>query len=141
MDDEKVARTCFATQARRAARHLSRMYDDALRPHGIKVSQFSILIAASVSRGQATITELADELGLERSTLSRNLRPLERCGLIEIGEEQQHRSREVALTSKGRQLVDKAYGDWAQVQERARRQLPAAESDILGSLRMLQTID
>ncbi|MBV7259399.1 MarR family winged helix-turn-helix transcriptional regulator [Erythrobacter crassostreae] len=140
MDDKLIANTCYATRARRAARHLSRMYDDALRPHGIKVSQFSILVAASVSRGDATITELADELGLERSTLSRNLQPLERRGLVEIGEEQQHRSRQVLLTAQGERLIEDAYGDWARVQDRARGQLPIDESAILGSLSALNAI-
>lgn len=121
--DARIAATCFAHRTRMAARALNRVYDKALRDTGLKGTQLSLLVAAGMSDGKATITELADKLGLERSTLSRNLDPLERRELIALGAEGRHRSRTVQLTPAGRALLDDAYPRWADAQARVEQAL------------------
>ena len=88
-----IARACLATHARRASRALTRRYDRALEPFDLRVTQFSVLVAASLADEEVSITDLADVLGLERSGLSRNLGPLVRRGLIALGPESRHRDR------------------------------------------------
>jgi len=70
-----VATVCVCRKTRETARKISRLYDDLLQPAGIKATQFTLLAAISV-QGDATLTELAESLGMDRTTLSRNLKPL-----------------------------------------------------------------
>jgi predicted transcriptional regulator len=72
---------CFALQAPKTANLLARVYNPALEPLGVEISQFSRLAAVALERSDS-ITELAGALGAERSTLARSLRLLERDGLI-----------------------------------------------------------
>lgn len=121
--DRIIFDTCMATRSRIAARALSRAYDDALRPVDLKVTQFAVLVGAALSGGGKTITELADALGLERSSLSRNLAPLERRGLVALGPETQHRARHVDITPDGRALIDAATPLWRRVQDDLKERL------------------
>lgn len=132
-----IADTCMASRARLAARSLSRTYDDALRPANLKVSQMAVLVAASLSDGRYTISELADAMGLERSSLSRNLDPLERRGLVEVGPETQHRARHVSLTARGRAVLDEATPLWEQAQADLRRKLGSRWTDTMAGLDIL----
>jgi DNA-binding MarR family transcriptional regulator len=112
-----MADGCFANRLRRAARAISRHYDAALRPVGLKVSQLSVLVAAQTGAGRLTIVDLAERLGMDRSTLSRNLDPLERRGLVRLGPEERHRARRVALTEAGAALIEAAYPLWQRAQD------------------------
>ena len=91
---------CFALQARKTANLLARLYSAVLEPVGLEISQFSTLAAVALERSDS-ITELAGALGVERSTLTRNLKVLERDGLIVLCE-RQGRCSMSRLTSKGR---------------------------------------
>src|SRR5260370_3020293 len=87
---------CSAAVLRMAARRVSQFYDAYLAPEGLKVSQYSVLSTAARRRDQApTVNELAEELGMDRSTLGHNLRPLERAGLVavDVGEDAQRLRR------------------------------------------------
>jgi DNA-binding MarR family transcriptional regulator len=132
-----VAQTCIATRSRIAARTLSRIYDDALRPLDLKITQFAVLVAASMSNGKLTISELADELALERSSLSRSLDPLERRGLVTIGPETQHRARHVGITDEGRALLTEAMPLWDGAQSRIKLRLGTQWDGALDALRRL----
>ncbi len=113
----EVERECAALRARIASRKVSRIFDEALRPLGLKVTQFTLL--AAIERGApSSITELAEALAMERTTLTRNLRVLERRGLIEIGPEGRHRSRPLRVTKKGEALLHAALPVWRNVQDR-----------------------
>jgi len=109
-DLEAIGRTCFALHARMTARLLSRTYEAALRPLGLKLPQFGIL--GAVGHG-ATVSEtvLAERLGLERTTLVRNLKILAQKGWIEPvagnGRGLRHR-----LTPTGQALLDAAIPLW-----------------------------
>lgn len=108
---------CNCTQLRRAARKATRLYDQALAPVGLKVTQFSLL--RTVDRlEQPSISNLASATGLERSTLGRNLRPLEKLGLIALSGGEDLRMRRVELTDRGRSKLDQGADCWAKAQAR-----------------------
>ncbi len=133
-----VAETCMATRSRMAARAVSRIYDQVLRPLDLKNTQFAVLVAAYGSNGDCTISDLADMLGLDRTSLTRNLTPLERRGLIEIGPETRHRARHVGLSSRGRVLLEQALPLWESAQQKLQDNLgsDAWESTLLALRRL-----
>ena len=116
--------SCLCTQLRRASRGVTRRYDDALAAVGLGVAQFSLL--RHVQRlGQPSISLLADAMGLDRSTLGRNLRVLEEQGLVQLGEGRDLRAREVRLTEAGLQRIEQALPLWEQVQRELNARLGA----------------
>jgi DNA-binding MarR family transcriptional regulator len=133
---EDMAEACFANRLRRAARAISRYYDAALKPVDLKVSQLCVLAAAQKSGGALTIVNLAENLGMDRSTLSRNLDPLERRGLIALGPEERHRARRVGITPSGEALLETAYPLWACAQAGA----AAMAADLPGALHQLNPL-
>jgi DNA-binding MarR family transcriptional regulator len=130
---------CFALQARKTANLLARLYNAVLEPLGLEISQFSTLAAVALERSDS-ITDLAGALGVERSTLTRNLKVLARDGLIVLSERQGRRSM-YRLTSKGRRMLSKALPRWIDVQARVATALSnssAPELDPYKSLRLLR---
>jgi len=114
---EDVTQRCTAGRLLRAARRITREYDDALRPVDLTIAQFGLLNA--VGRFEPdSISELADLLALDRTTLSRNLKPLEKAGLIFRGEEGDGRRRRLLLTTLGVRRLEEAYPLWQEVQNR-----------------------
>ena len=107
---------------RTAARLVTSIYDEVLRPVGLRATQFAVLTAVGVD-GSMSITALAQLLGMDRSTLSRNLGPLEREGLIKIGAEGWRRSRTLDITKKGRTRFRDALPLWERAQEALCRKL------------------
>ncbi len=93
------------------------MFDDALRPTGIRATQLGLLLAMR-GAGTQTITALAELLVMDRTTLSRNLKPLENQGLVRIECGEDRRVRTVATTPAGCRAVERALPLWAAVQER-----------------------
>ena len=109
--------SCHCMALRRAARRISAMYDDALSATGLRATQFAILATLNASDG-ISVNELADQLDLDRTTTGKNLRPLERDGLIAIVvSAKDRRSRVIALTPAGRRRVGEAFPLWAQAQK------------------------
>jgi DNA-binding MarR family transcriptional regulator len=101
IDNDSVVRECNCLAIRQAARHVTQFYDQVLAPSGLRATQFAILGRLSRS-GPMTINELAAALVMDRTTLGRNLLPLERDGLIEIGPgASDRRRREARLTAAG----------------------------------------
>ena len=109
--------TCMCHKARMAARVVTRAYDDALRPTGLRATQVSVLAAVG-ARGALSIKSLADALQMERSTLTRNLRPLEKRGYVELAPERRYRSRVLTLTSAGRAALVSALPLWEGAQRK-----------------------
>ncbi|CAK9888009.1 MULTISPECIES: MarR family winged helix-turn-helix transcriptional regulator [Pseudomonas] len=106
---------CICTHLRRAARGVSRHYDEALEGFGINVAQFSLL--RHLRRlDQPSISTLAEAMGLDRSTLGRNLRVLQADGLVALAEGQDLRNRIVLLTEQGRARLLAAEPAWEQAQ-------------------------
>jgi DNA-binding MarR family transcriptional regulator len=116
-----IGEACVCFNIRKAARTLTQFYEGVLRPSGLRVGQFSVLVALKV-RGPVTLGDLAATTVTDRTTLTRNLKPLERQGFlkIEIGEDP--RSRRVSLTEAGLDALSDALPLWdhAQAQIAAR---------------------
>jgi DNA-binding MarR family transcriptional regulator len=113
---------CVCATARMAARSLTRIYDRALEPAGIRTTQFSVL-ARLLEEGPLPLTHLAGRLAMDRTTLARDLRPLERRGLVAISVGADRRVRMAELTPAGRRLVDQVRPLWKQVQRDVRAEL------------------
>ena len=113
---------CACLKIRTAARALTRFYDDAFRPVGLRATQLSVLVAVASSEA-VSIASLSRLLGMDRSTLTRNLKPLEEKGLVALGPEGHHRSRTLSITSRGEQLVRKALPLWEKTQQNLREEL------------------
>lgn len=105
-----------------ADRMITRAYDEALRPCGLRITQFTLLVAIGYG-APGSISELADWLAMERTTLTRNLKLLENEGLIETRAGAHHRSRASGLTPSGKAKLDEAYPLWLAVQKRYREGL------------------
>ena len=105
-----------------AARAVTRAYDDALRPVGLRATQLAVLIAVGIE-GAVSITALAKLMGMDRLTLTRNLRPLEREGLVAVGLEGWRRSRTLEITNNGRTRLREALPHWKRAQDTLRRKL------------------
>ena len=113
---------CVCVNLRRAARAMTALYDEALSASGIKVTQFSLL--RSVQRNEpVSVSALSGDLDLDRTTLARNLDPLQRDGLIALAPGSDRRVTEVRLTSRGRKAVAKALPLWEQAQQEIGRRL------------------
>ena len=110
-----VAATCFCMNIRKASRVITQLYDEALKPSGLLVSQFTVLVALA-SVGSITMTQLAEALVMDRTTLTRNLKPLEREGLVRIESGQDQRTRVLSLTNAGQTALEKALPLWQEVQ-------------------------
>lgn len=116
VSEEEVRENCAALRTRMAARKLTRAYDKALRPVGLKITQFTLLIA--VEEGSAkSLTALADMLALERSSLVRNVKLLEDEGLIEAAPSGEGRSLGLRLTKAGRRKLTQALPLWRKAQD------------------------
>ena len=104
--------------ARRRARELTLEYEHALAPTGLTGGQFSTLVAVGAGDG-AAMKELAHVLGLDATTLSRGLRPLERRKLVNaVVDPADARGRRIRLTAEGKALLDRAIPLWETVQSR-----------------------
>ena len=92
------------------------MFDEALKPSGLYSTQFTLLAAIS-SWEQATITELSKELIMDRTTLTRNLNPLQKNGWVEVTPGEDKRTRILSLTRSGEKVLSQAMIHWEQVQK------------------------
>lgn len=113
---------CACGKVRMAARTVTRRYDEALRPTGLRASQFALLIAISID-GAISISALAKQLGMDRSTLTRNLGPLVEQRFVTVGAEGWRRSRTLELTKTGMARLHEAIPLWENAQEALRRRL------------------
>jgi len=112
------AEDCNCLAVRQAARHVTQFYNQFLAPAGLRTTQFSIL--AKLKRlGPMTINALASDLVMDRTTLGRNILPLEREGLIVVGpNSSDRRSKELRLTETGAARLRTAAKGWAEAQTR-----------------------
>jgi len=124
---------CLCLASRQLAQALTRLYERHLRPHGIHVTQFTAL--AILRRGPATMGELAKAIGIERTTLSRNLARLETQGWVKItGDTNDARSRIVTLTNKGDTKLGAVLPAWRQAQSVAMAAVGDGAGDALRDL-------
>lgn len=129
LSERYILENCACGKVRMAARALTRRYDDALRPAGLRATQFALLVAISAN-GAQSIAALAKELGMDRSTLTRNIRPMVDEGLLALGEEGWRRSRALELTRKGRSRMEQAMPHWEAAQKALKRRLGDRHWDV-----------
>jgi DNA-binding MarR family transcriptional regulator len=122
---------CLCLAAQRAARSLGRRFDEALKPVGITSGQFSLLM--SLNRPEPPpMGAVASLLAMDRTTLTANLKPLERRGLIEIlADTRDRRSRRVRLTEAGMATLDAALPIWIDTHAEIDERLGDAEASVL----------
>lgn len=127
-----AANFCFCLAAGKAARALARRYDEAFRPLGITNGQFSILVGVALEL-PVGLSELAEALGMDRTTLTAALKPLSRQGFVSITPDPRDaRLRRLHLTEQGKTAVAAALPIWAKIQAEVRAQIGGI--DVLNTL-------
>ncbi len=110
-----MASECYCTALRRATRKVAALYDSALEPVGVNIAQFALL--RTVARCEPVdLTELARRTELDRSTIGRNVRVLERMALLTLGRGADQREASVSITVRGRRVLDEGAPLWGGVQ-------------------------
>jgi DNA-binding MarR family transcriptional regulator len=134
----EVRDTCLCLHVQRAARALARRFDEALRPLDLTHGQFSLLV--SLNRPEPpTLGSVATLLAMDRTTLTANLKPLERRRLLKVAvDKQDKRSRRLTITAAGRALLNKAFPVWQQTHAEVDRQVVGSgSSELRNALRAL----
>src|SRR2546422_9493018 len=119
---DKVASECVAGRLRMLNRAVTNIYDDALRPLDLKVSQMNILVAAA-KMGTARPIEVCEHLHLDVSTLSRNVERMKARGWLEVVPDDDGRSQPFRLTPQGRKLLETAVPAWSEAQQQVKKVL------------------
>ena len=114
---DAITTLCACRNVRQAARAVTGLYDRILAPTGLRTTQVTLLVALEKA-GPVPFTRLAGVLGMDRTTLTRNLEPLRRAGLLTLRPGQDRRVRLAAITDKGRKAVVGAIPLWEQAQRR-----------------------
>lgn len=123
--------TCF--KLRKLTRRLTRLYDVHLAAAGLRLTQYSLL-AVLVRAGATTMSRLADVMGMDRTTLTRNLKPLAEAGWVEVSAGADARERIVSVTDAGRETWQAARAHWRRAQDEVNRTLGAEEVATLHAL-------
>lgn len=113
---------CHCLEARRLARAITRIFDERLRRHGLKATQFSVLAALALG-GPSPIGELAQALGLERTTLTRSAALLQKRGWITSDRSRDQREHPIKLTTSGRSKLESAFPAWKAAQDSVEERL------------------
>jgi DNA-binding MarR family transcriptional regulator len=131
---------CHCTDLRRAARQITRLYDERLSPAGLTAAQYSLMRAISKVE-RPSLTDLGAFLDLDRSTLGRNLRPLQQAGLVRVSLGEDRRERTISVTAKGKVAIDTAMRLWttaqAEVEEALGPALVAKIAEVATELELL----
>ncbi len=113
--NKNLDKTCLCIDLRAAAQTLTSLYDSALAPSGITVTQFSLMHLILRLEGP-TLTALSEASQLDRSTLGRNIRVLEKSGLVAMKKGSDARSKNIQVTRKGKNALERAFPLWQNVQ-------------------------
>ena len=119
---QQVLDRCLCKRTRAAARAITRIYDEELRSTGLRPTQVEVLVTVA-AKSEMSISALAEDLAMDRTTLTRNLRPLEKRGLLALSAEGRHRTRLVRLTPTGEAALAGAVGHWERAQAAMERRL------------------
>ena len=142
LETRSTAQECTCLAVRQAARHVTQFYDRFLVPSGLRTTQFSML-ARLRRKGPMTINALAADMVMDRTTLGRNILPLERDGLIGIKPgAADRRSKEIRLTKAGQKRLRVAFKGWTEAQAQFESAFGSARaSDLRALLRAVVAID
>ena len=119
---DKIAGECIAVRLRMLNRVITNIYDDALRPLDLKVSQMNILVAAATI-GTVRPLEVCEYLHLDVSTLSRNVERMKARGWLEVVPDEDGRAQPFRLTPQGRTLLEQAVPAWSEAQQQVKKVL------------------
>lgn len=120
---------CICFRLRRAAREVTQLYDRALAPAGISLNEYSIL--RRLAPGPRVLGEFAGELGMDRSTLTRNAKPLIAAGLLREARGDDARQRVLAITAAGTRRLVQAAPLWARAQQETQSLIGDRQADRL----------
>ena len=115
---------CTCARLRKLTRRMSQSYDLHLAAVGLRITQYSLLSNLAHNEG-VTITSLARTLGMDRTTLVRNLKPLEQAGFVAQGAGARGNERAVSLTAEGRAVLQRARPLWSRAEKEVRAALGA----------------
>lgn len=115
--EDVISRECLAVRLRILNRVVTKIYDDALRPLGVKTSQLNILVVTA-KLGLARPAEVCERLLMDTSTLSRNVERMMAKDWLEVVEDDDGRAQPFRLTTKGRRLLERAMPSWEKAQEK-----------------------
>ena len=121
---DTIAKTCIAVRLRSLNRVVSDIYDDALRPLGLQVSQMNILVVAA-KLGLARPSQVCELLELDVSTLSRNVERMRARDWLEVVPGEDARTQSFRLTAQGKRLLEKTIPAWEKAQQQAKEMLGA----------------
>ncbi|HLN47764.1 MAG TPA: MarR family winged helix-turn-helix transcriptional regulator [Magnetospirillaceae bacterium] len=138
VDPERLEHcACFST--RKAARAVTRAFDTALAPCGLESTQFTVL--AALAGEPHGVSSLAQHLAMDRSTVTRNIQPLVRRGLVAVRRGRDARRRDISLTAAGLRKLKAAMPVWRKTQQRTVSAIGRARYiTLLGGLSSLSTI-
>jgi DNA-binding MarR family transcriptional regulator len=120
---QDIGRSCAMFNLRKASRALTQLYEEIMKPSGVLPTQFTLLVVTRAMEPVA-ISKMADVLVMDRTTLTRNLKPLEREGWVSVRpSKQDKRAREVSLTEKGLERLEQALPLWHEAQHKIRESL------------------
>jgi DNA-binding MarR family transcriptional regulator len=132
---------CYCTQFRRSANALTSIYDEALRPVGLKITQLTLLRGLD-RLGSATYNEIATELSLDKTTISRNIKLLIDAGWVEVSADEDARYKLAKLSTTGARVLKEAEPHWrtaqTQVEKELKKYLKGPAKDVL--LQALETL-
>ena len=106
---------CVGFNTRRATRLITQYYDKALAPSGLRSTQYSLLNALSML-GETSMQDISTIMAMDRTTLTRNLSPLVKKGLVKVSVGSDRRSRPITVTAKGKSTLEKALPYWQEAQ-------------------------
>ena len=112
----KLSATCPLNELRMATRAITQIFDVILKPTGLLGTQLPLLVKA-VTLGPITISAMADELVMDRTTLTRNLKPLKKQDLVAIAQGEDRRTRMVSITPRGEELLAEVVPLWTRAQK------------------------
>ena len=113
-------RECTCFNLRKAARAVTQLYDDSMRPTGLRATQFALLVH-TLAMGPIALSKLAEAMVTDRTTLARNIELLEKSGLVEARDGDDRRTRIVNITEKGRKKLAEAFPYWKKTQDEIKK--------------------
>jgi DNA-binding MarR family transcriptional regulator len=131
---------CACAELRRAARAVTRLYDAAIRPMGLRLSQFTLLQALSLTGGALKQGTLGEILALDTTTLTRTLRPLQGAKWIRSFAGADGRERYIEITPLGRRVLERATPAWERVQDRLKATLGSRDWTALERVTMAAVV-
>lgn len=121
---------CIGFNLRKANRAVTQLYDEMLRPAGIRVTQYSLLVVLKLV-GPVLVTDLAEKIVMDRTTLTRNLEVMEKQELVNVAPGEDRRTRLVTITETGAKVLSDAYPLWQQAQTKIREYMGEERLQVL----------